>query len=395
VGRRWGILFVLFLARSAMGFQFQSIGSTAPFLIESLHINFASIGALIGLYQLPGVVVSMPGGLLTRRFGDKAICATGLLLMILGGLVLAHSQDLTLALVGRFISGSGAVLFNLVLTKMATDWFAGREIVLAMGVVLASWPFGIATGLVLQGELAVHLGWPAVMNLTAALSAVALLLVLVTYRPPPTVIAHETAPNAAPGSKLKFPPRRQVLQALIAGWAWGNLNAALVIFFSFAPLVAMEHGLSQTQAASVTSYGLWVSMLSLPLCGYVVQRSGRPGVFIIIFSLVAAAVLGLFSIGNTPALMSLAFGIVLGFPAGAILALPARILQHDDRAAGLGVFYTCYYAVFGLGPAVAGAMRDRIGTGAAALLFGAALLVAIAPLLLLIRRLAPAAARPA
>ena len=43
---------------------------------------------------------------------------------------------------GRVISGVGAVLFNVVLTKMVADWFAGREIVTAMALTAATWPLG-------------------------------------------------------------------------------------------------------------------------------------------------------------------------------------------------------------------------------------------------------------
>ena len=42
------------------------------------------------------------------------------------------------------MSGTAAVVFNVALTKMTTDWFAGREIVTAMSILIASWPFGIA-----------------------------------------------------------------------------------------------------------------------------------------------------------------------------------------------------------------------------------------------------------
>jgi len=59
----WLILAVMFLARAAMGFQFQSVASVAPFLIHSLRLNYAEIGTLIGLFSLPGAVVSLPAGL--------------------------------------------------------------------------------------------------------------------------------------------------------------------------------------------------------------------------------------------------------------------------------------------------------------------------------------------
>ena len=85
--RRWLILAVLFLARTAMGFQFQSVTSASPFLIADLHVGYAAVGTLIGLYMLPGIVIAFPAGLLSRRFGDKTVCAAGLGLMIAGGVL--------------------------------------------------------------------------------------------------------------------------------------------------------------------------------------------------------------------------------------------------------------------------------------------------------------------
>ena len=70
---RWLILAALFIARFALGYQFQSAGSVAPFLIKQLDIDYAQVGSLIGAFMLPGVAISVPSGFLTRRFGDKNI----------------------------------------------------------------------------------------------------------------------------------------------------------------------------------------------------------------------------------------------------------------------------------------------------------------------------------
>jgi MFS family permease len=59
---------------------------------------------------------------------------------------------------------------------MVTDWFADREIVTAMGVFLASWPFGIVLGLLFQGAIAHDIGWRWVMHLAAAVCLLALVL---------------------------------------------------------------------------------------------------------------------------------------------------------------------------------------------------------------------------
>jgi predicted MFS family arabinose efflux permease len=379
---RWFILAVLFLSRTAMGFQFQSVASSAPFLAQSLGIGYTEIGTLIGLYMLPGVVIALPGGMLARRLGDRQICACGLALMIVGGLIFAFGESYLAGFAGRLVSGTGAVLFNLVLTKMVTDWFAGREIVTAMGVILASWPFGIGLALVTQPPLALHLGWPAVMNLTAALCAVASVLVVAFYREPPGAVG---AVRTAPPRQSALLVWHEIVPAGLAGAMWGAFNVGLVVFFSFAPGLLVEHGLALAGAGALVSLGLWSSMASLPLGGWLVERSGQQQASIVVFNVATAVILLLLIDGAAPAMLCALMGVVIGPPAGSIMALPAAILSPSRRAFGLGIFYTIYYGAMALGPPIAGWCRDHWHTAAAALLFAVTVYLAILPLFLLFK----------
>jgi MFS family permease len=383
-GSRWFILGVLFLARTVVGFQFQSVASTAPDMIDDFHLDYAQIGTLIGFYNLPGILMAFPSGLFGRRFGDKAIYASGLILMASGGVLMGVSDGLSLALVGRLLSGAGAVLFGQALTKMVTDWFAGREIVVAMGVFLASWPFGIVLGLLLQGPVAHEFGWRSVMHATALLCAAALLLLAAAYRPP-AAAAGPQASAAVPTRWRALPPLRQALPLTVASVMWASLNLGLVIFFSFAPGMLQELNVSASRAAALTSAALWILMVSVPVGGLLAQRSGRTGAAIVVFSAVAALALALLPAGVLPRLVCVAFGIAVGPPAGLVMALPSRVLDPEHRAVGFGLFYTGYYVILAFGPAVAGLARDLSGTAAAALFFGAILFIAIPPLLLLFR----------
>ncbi len=137
-GERWLILAILFLARTAMGFQFQSIAALSSFLMDGLRIEYAQLGLLIGLYLLPGIAIAYPGGLLGQRFGDKRIALLGMMLMILGGILAAIGNDYWSVFAGRLIAGTGAVLLNVLLTKMTTDWFIGREIGTALAILVSS-----------------------------------------------------------------------------------------------------------------------------------------------------------------------------------------------------------------------------------------------------------------
>jgi predicted MFS family arabinose efflux permease len=380
MNRRWLILIVLFTARTAMGFQYQTVGSIAPSLVGELRIGFTEIGTLIGLYHIAGVFLSLPGGLIIQRLGDKRLCATGLAAMAAGGMIMAMADGYAVAFTGRLISGMGAILFNLVITKMTADWFARREIELAMAVILSTWPFGIALGLFTQPRIASAFGWRTVVALAGGVCLVSLLLVTLFYRAPP-----EEGPAASPAAVsqnrfFQLPPWRVVAPVVAAGIMWGSFNSGVVGYFSFVPLLLAERGgMTIAQSGALTSLALWIGMLSIPFGGYVATWLRRPGTTIVLFCGTAATALAAITAGAPPLFACIAFGLAIGPPPGVITSLPTRILSPADRAAGFGVFYTFHFLLQASGPAVAGFVHDHAG-GAAAVGFAAAMFLVPLPM---------------
>ena len=134
MSRRWAMLLVVFLTRAAMGFQFQSIAAITPFLVPAFDLSYAQVGLLMGLFLLPGTVIALPGGLLGQRFGSLRVTIAGLGLMVLGGMVVAYSQGLGSAALGRALAGTGGVLLNIMLARMVAEWFRGRQLQTAMEI---------------------------------------------------------------------------------------------------------------------------------------------------------------------------------------------------------------------------------------------------------------------
>jgi predicted MFS family arabinose efflux permease len=379
MNRRWLILIVLFTARTAMGFQYQTVGSIAPSLVGELRIGFTEIGALIGLYHIAGVFLFLPGGLIIQRLGDKTICATGLAAMAVGGMIMAMADGYALAFTGRLISGMGAILFNLVITKMTADWFARREIVLAMAVILSTWPFGIALGLFTQPRIAQAFGWRPVVLLAGGLCLLSMLLVTLCYRAPPD--DDQTAPPGIVSQGFfQLPPWPVVAPVVAAGIMWGSFNSGVVGYFSFVPLLLVERGgMTIAQSGALTSLALWIGMLSIPFGGYVATWLRRPGATIVLFCGCAATALAAITAGAPPLFACIAFGLAIGPPPGVITSLPTRILSPADRPAGFGVFYTFHFLLQASGPAVAGYVHDHAG-GAAAVGFAAAMFLVPLPM---------------
>jgi len=371
-GQRWMILAGLFAVRAATGFQFQSVGSVAKVLMQDLGIDYALIGMLLGAYLLPGVIVAFPAGLLGQRFRDKTLGLVGLLLMAVSGIVLGASESFTVALVARIIGGVGATIVALVATKMTTDWFDSREIVLAMSILQVSWPFGAMLALPVQAYIAQLWGWPAVM-ISGALCAGAALGAFAFVSEP----SEQKQRTVVDRSMLRG---GVLVPVVIAGTVFGAMNLACVLFFSYAPVLMVAQGSSSTAAASLTSLAIWFTILAIPSGGYLVHRSGRPIAAIVVCSLIAAAALALFVAEVHPIISCMIFGVFVGPLSGAILSLPSKVLAPRDRAVGFGVFYTCFYALMAVGPLAAGFLQDAWGSPSAALIAGATLLVAAVPL---------------
>ena len=97
---RWVVLAVLFLARTAMGFQFQSAAALTPSVISKLSIDYTQLGWLVGIYLLPGIVIAYPGGLLGQRFGDKRVTILAMALMVAVGLLTASAMTTRSFLLG-------------------------------------------------------------------------------------------------------------------------------------------------------------------------------------------------------------------------------------------------------------------------------------------------------
>lgn len=383
---RWIILAALFLARTSMAYQFQSVAALSPLIVDRYGVSLADIGLLIGLYMAPGVVIAIPGGALAARFGDKRIVGLSMILMLLAMPLIAFGPGWQSLAAGRLLGGVGGIALNIVMTKMVADWFAGREISTAMGIFINSWPVGIALALLTLPILAASGGLALAWAGVTGLIAVALVAFLLLYAPPPGAAARATGLGVA-----RFP----VWPLFLAGSVWALYNTALAMVFSFGPAFLSDRGASLTSASSISSLFMLVISVSVPIGGILADRSRRPDT-VIIASLLGYAVLmplaQIVPVAAVPAILILA-GAIFGLGAGPIVGLPALALPPASRAFGMGVFYAIYYAWMMGAPILAGAIADWTGRVGTVFLFGAILnLAAILALMLFRRTPGPAAA---
>lgn len=377
----WTILAALFVARLSMGFQFQVVAATGPLLQHDLGLDFGELGLLIGLHMLPGVFIAPPGGWIGARFGDKRMVLLGLALVAVGGAAGAYADSFAAAAAARVVSGTGAILLNVLMSKMVTDWFVGRDLVLAMAIFITSWPVGLSLGLLVLGPLAAGFGWGAAFLATAAMAIIGLVSVAAVYRPAAGAVAQALKPRL---------DRDEWRGILLAGSVWGLFNVAFIVPLSFAPSLLVERGLDLAAATSLTSVVSWISVAAVPLGGLIAHRGVSHTAMILVGVAGLALPLLAFPFAPLPALWLFLIGLVGVSPAGAIMALPAQCLRPENRAFGMGIYFSLFYLSMALLPGLAGKLRDASGAGWAPFAAGAAFAVGAGLALLLFR----AARRP-
>lgn len=236
----------------------------------------------------------------------------------------------------------------------------------AMAIFVNSWPVGIAFALIALPPLASAGGATGVYLATSAFALLGLLLIALFYRTPPV---RPSTPGGA-----TWPAGVAFRGIVAAGCIWGLYNAALGMVFGFGTAMLTERGWNLTAAGSAISLVLWLVGLSVPLGGIVADRTGRHTAVMLGGFALFAAMLVIAARTEFVILWFAALGLVSGISAGPIMSLPARVLGSEARAAGMGIYFTIFYAMVVAGPIAAGKIASMAGTSRVAFDVGAAML---------------------
>jgi MFS family permease len=119
----------------------------------------------------------------------------------------------------------------------------------------------------------------------------------------------------------------------------------------------------------------WIIVFSVQFGGYISEKLSRPN--IILVTCFVGISLGMFLLpySTHPVALFAWLGLIFGPPAGIIMALPAEVLQPENRAAGMGLFYSFYYGGMMALTSLAGFSRDLTQNAATPVLFGGMLLI--------------------
>jgi cyanate permease len=164
-------------------------------------------------------------------------------------------------------------------------------------------------------------------------------------------------------------------------------NVGFIVVIGFGPGVLVSRGASLAAAGFQVSLAVWVSVLSVPLGGALVDRTRRPDVAIVLGCALTALAVAAVPFLPAPVVWLVLAGVVAGVPPGAIVALVPGSVRLEHVAAALGVFYATYYLGMAALQPVAGLLRDLTASPSAPLFFAAAMMALSAVALGVFRRI--------
>jgi predicted MFS family arabinose efflux permease len=351
-----------------MGFQFQSISSVSDHLSNELGFSQTEIGALIGFFIFPGIVLAFPSGWLGRWLKDKVIVSAGLLLLFIGGLIVLLYDDFILMGIGRTISGLGFVLATVYFTKMAIDWFQGSELSTALGILIVSFPGGVALSQLTHPPIALNFSWQWAIFTTSAFCLVAAFAIAILYQ-----TSNDKTPENPIKSQESYLTKQEWIGTSIAAWSWSFYNAGYLIFLSFSVRALEEVGLPSSEAANTAGLASLLVMIAILSGAILSDRLKISRSVILLSSTVGTLSLLTLPLGYFPVASCLLFGLIGMASGGIVIALSGQSMAPQRRAYGMGVYQTWFFLISAPAPLVGGWLYDITGTAAAAMTFGALL----------------------
>jgi MFS family permease len=376
--RPWFILASLALARIAFGYQFQTVSTLSPGLLTRFGLTYAELGSLVGSYMLLGVFVALPLGLLGRRFGDRLVLGTGLALMTLGGCVSGWAETAHMIGVGRTLAGVGAVAMIVLQGKIIADWFHGPRFMIGISVSVCAFPIGMGLAQLVLPPVMETWGIQAAFFTDALPAALALMLFLLSHRDPP---------GAERPRGVSLPSLRECLLLAIAGVVWMVYTSGYSALLAYLPSGLTLRGYGGGAIALAMVFATWGNVPGTLVGGGLAARFGGLRIFLIGTASIVAGAIGL-ALFPGPAVWAILFGVIGAIQPGVIMAVGTLSARPENRAAGMGIFYTMYYAGGTFVPAACGMVADAFDRPEGGMLAAAFVSFLAVPLFLLHRRLA-------
>lgn len=157
--RRWGIVFLLFVASVINYFDRGTISVALPWISADLHLGPEIKGVLLSSFFLSYALMQLPMGWLADRYSLRWIYTAAFVLWSLAQGLTGLAAGLAMLIVFRVVLGIGEAIYLPGGTKIVSLLFRPQERGTPSGIFDSGTRLGLALGAPLTALLIVHYGW--------------------------------------------------------------------------------------------------------------------------------------------------------------------------------------------------------------------------------------------
>lgn len=368
-----------------MGFGITS--PVLPLYAQSFGVGTAMVGLTITAFGAARLIVNLPAGFLSERYGRRLLLFGGPAVVVIGSVAAGVAPTFAWLVAARFVAGAGSAMYMtgamILLTDITSDENRGRIMSLYQGSLLA----GVAIGPAIGGVVAEAFGLAAPFFLVAALSALAMFW---SFGRMPETVHSQPQPVSSPdpGETEARPDKGSRVMSLLTRPDFLLVcMLALSIFLTrtggrltLVPLLGENRlGMSPGALGGVFAMMMVLNLAVLVPAGTMIDKLGRKAL-IVPSALITGVALVLFAVSGEVWMFVLAaviHGIGTGILGPAPAAYAADLAPPGMRGVTMGLYRTFGDGGFVIGPVLLGSLADLTGFGWA-LAFDALLLVSIA-----------------
>ena len=342
-------LLVSFLARFAFIFSMQAMPPLFSMIIQEFGTSFTMTGTLLWLVAVPGLFISILGGLLIGRYGVRTLLTVGLAISAASSVLSASSDSFFILQMSRLLLGVGGAVAVVAAATLLFQWFEKGRLGLAMGVFGICMPSGIIVAFNFLGAIGSIYGWRSSILVTAAVNLVALVACLLLT----------TEKKDRRSSRLSVEPFRNI-HIWILGLGWALFNMAALGYTTWGKTIFVKHYDLSMEFSGLLASTIMFGAFAQPLTGHISDMLGRRrSLATISCALIAVIFLSFPFLSSTYFLpVTLLLGILVAFVTPALYALSGKVLGMENGALALGVMNAFLNLGIILGPFTLGYLLD-------------------------------------
>jgi len=353
-----------------------------PIYAKQIGATGVVIGFSVAAYWISRIVMEIPSGFVSQRFGYYRSMAVGLGLNVVGTALSAYAVNPIQFVLARALMGIGAPLFFAVATTFVLNLFDAERRGGAMGIFQGIEFAGTIVGSTFSGYVVSVFDFRLSFLFSAGLILIALILVVV----PPHIRSESVRMTAS--SRLSLSAMREVFWnrrlLIVSSATFAEFIMSTGILMTVFPLYASEGlGFSLTSIGLLMgsrSVGFVVAMFSM---GAISDRVGRKPVLLFGVGATAVLIAVLNFVSSFVGLVAAFF--LLGITTGAIWivcpVLAAEAVEPHQRGAAIGTYRTFFDLGSILGPIVMSAVMEGYGIAPCFYLASALLFANLVPVL--------------